>query len=110
MKNDGFTLIEMIVTIALIGFVGIVVSMNMMKVIENQNIKQQEDFYSMMEEAACAYTGLSTTDCSTGCTITGTKLIEEGLIEEEVRGFMPKDYVVKISYNDGEKVCEIVGG
>lgn len=87
MKKSGFTLIEMIVTIALLAFVGIVVSMNVVKVVNNQNDNKRETVVSLIEEAACAYSGLSTADCEDGCNISLEDLLNEGLIDEEINGY-----------------------
>ena len=107
MNRKGFTLMELIVTIALIGFVGIVLSINMVKVINNQDEKNKERVKLLVEETACAYAGLSTSNCDAGCEVAGTTLINEGLIEEEINGIAVKDYTVIVTYETGERICKV---
>ena len=111
MKNRGFTLIEMIVTIALLAFVGVVVSMNVVKVVNNQNDNKKETVVTLIEEAACTYSGLSTSACDNGCNISISTLLQEGLIDEKINGYtlskstcQSKSVSVTISAQ-GEKSC-----
>lgn len=103
MNRKGFTLIELIVTIALLGFVGVVLTTNIAQVINRQKINEEEQALELLEEAGCAYT-IST--CESGCTIEGITLIENGLIDEEINGISMEDYEVSVTYtSDGEKIC-----
>lgn len=107
MKNKGFTLIEMIITIALMSIIGIVLSVSLMGVLKNQDEKDYQDFIKIIEESACAYTSLSRVDCDSGCTVTGSTLVSEGMIDEEINGFMSSDYSVNVTFTDGLKECKI---
>lgn len=106
MNKNGFTLIELIITIALIGFVGVILSINVVKTINDQKEENTKNLESLIEETACGYASLSTSNCDTGCTITGETLINEGLIEEEGNGIAVIDYSVTVSYQDGERICD----
>lgn len=107
MNKKGFTLIELIVTIALIGFVGIVLSINVVKIVNDTNKDNEEQAIKLVEEAACAYAVLSTSNCEAGCTVSGQTLINEGLIDEEINGVTISTYSVGVSYIDGERVCSV---
>lgn len=107
MDKNGFTLIELIITIALLGFVGIVISTNILKVIERQKQSEEEQAIELMNEAGCTYSIISST-CEAGCSVDGEILINEGLIDEEINGINVDEYKVVIYFNNGEKICEAV--
>jgi len=105
MNKKGFTLIELIITIALIGFVGVVLSVNMVKVINNQKEEEEAKAVELIEEAGCAYASLSTSNCDSGCTISGETLVDNGLIDEKISNTIVADYSVSITYQNGERIC-----
>ena len=105
MKNRGFTLIEVIVTIALLGFVGIIISMNLMKLIDDQKKDKKEEVRMLLEEAVCTYAVLNN-DVDI---VTGETLVINGYIDEVISGYKIKNYEVEISFDDGERKCELVG-
>ena len=72
--------------------------------------REFEDFKTLVEEAACTYSTLSTVDCDSGCSIEGETLVLEGLIDEDVNGFYPKNYNVNVTITDGLKECKIEEG
>lgn len=108
MKKNGFTLIELIVTIGLLGLVGVVISVNTINLINKQKVKKEEEFKEVIEEAACTYVILSDTSWS-GTVVEGIKLVERGLIDEVVNGYNVGDYTVKIEINNGERKCTLEG-
>lgn len=108
MKKNGFTLIELIVTIALLGLVGIVISFSMVNLLDNQKDERKSEFKSIMEEAACTYVLLSYASWN-GAYVEGDKLIQEGLVEEEINGYKVSNYKVNVSNIDGERKCTLEG-
>ena len=104
MKNKGFTLIEMVITIALLALVGVVVSTNVLKLINNQKEEKKEEVKLLMEEAACTYAILNN-----ATSVTGTTLIGEGLIDEVINGYNVSDYRVAIYFVNNERICELQG-
>ena len=55
MKKNGYTLIELIVTIGLLATASTVVLINMIGMKGNQDIEQEDKFKETIESAACAY-------------------------------------------------------
>ena len=108
MKKNGFTLAELIVTIALLGLVGIVLSMNMIKIINNQKEEKKEEFVELMEEAACAYVILSDANWN-GTYVQGNILVSEGIIDEEVNGYKSANYDIEVNIVDGKRSCKLIG-
>ena len=92
MKNrkNGFTLIEMLVCIGIIGALGIVIGLSANTVIKNAKVSDYEEIMSEVFDAAMIYVELSeykTNTCnidsgSSGCTITIGNLISKGLLDE----------------------------
>ena len=108
MNKKGFTLIELLVTIALIGLVGIVVSVNMVKIVNNQKDKDIEQAKALVEEAACAYAGLSTSNVTPGTSVSANTLIEAGLLDEVINGHDVSNYQIEVSESNGERFCNII--
>ena len=107
MKDKGFTLIEMIITIALLALVGVVVSTNVLKIINNQKEEKKEEVKLLMEEAACTYAILN--NVNENKIIRGKILIEAGLIDEVINGYSVQDYDININYSSGERICKLSG-
>ena len=92
MKNrkSGFTLIEMLVCIGIIGALGIVIGLSANTVIKNAKVSDYEEIMSEVFDAAMIYVELNeykTSACnidsgSSGCTITIGNLISKGLLDE----------------------------
>jgi len=119
MKNKGFTLIELIITIALMALVGIVISTNMVGLFSNEEDTEYENFIKEIEDAACVYietTGTKTT-CrqNNGCKVTTNELISKGYIDEDLKDPTTNElvkgndnYSVNITWVNNEKTCTIV--
>lgn len=59
MKNNGFTLIELIATMALIAVLATVILVNMTGIKSNEETRQSDRFKKDIEEAACTYIDMS---------------------------------------------------
>lgn len=118
MKKNGFTLIELIITIGLMVLIGVLVANNLTSLFSRQEDISINDFKTEIEEAACVYIDLSDptikskkAECkSRGCTITIGSLIQNGLLDENRINPMTKEKIsgsdtVRISYPNGEKTC-----
>ena len=77
-KNKGFTLVELIVTIALLGILGTVIAINMVGLNKNQEEKENTRMSSIVQAAAEAYIEKKNVNCVSVAT-----LIEEGYLKAD---------------------------
>ncbi len=121
MKKNGFTLVEIIVTIGLIALVGTIIVTNMSGILTDRQDKQYEEFKKTLENAACVYVDINTSkknECCPGgvcnnktCTVKLEALLDSGLIKESDL-YNPKTKItvslssfVQISFPSGTKTC-----
>lgn len=118
MKNKGFTLIELLIVVAILSIIGVLVTVNLSSTMEDTNQKQCDEFVNEIENAACAYVGMS--DKKIICTRTICNpikiqvLVEEGFIKSEVDACtgdsINLNETVSVSWNsNGEKKCKYNG-
>ena len=118
MKNRGFTLIELILVVAVLGIVGVIVTISLTGTLQNTRQKECDDFVMEVEEAACVYVNLSNKDVM--CTrshcspIPLSILVSEGLITSEIdactNSEIDLDETVSITWSgEGEKTCTYNG-
>jgi len=118
MKNRGFTSIELLIVVALMGVLGVIVTVSLTGTLKDTNQKRCDEFVREIEDAACVYAGLI--DKSTICTkgecepIELNILVNEGLIESETDACTGNginlNETVTISWDEyGEKKCEYNG-
>ncbi len=113
MKNKGFTLIELIITIALMAMIGVVIASNMSGMFSKEEDKSIDNFKKQLQDAACVLSESNSfkSRCQSGCTITMNDLITNGLIDENLKD--PRNnkrvkettYTVKVQYNNKVKTC-----
>ena len=117
MKNKGFTLIEILVVIAILGVAGTVITISLNTTLHNANQKRCDEFVRKIEDAACAYTSMSkkTVVCNrNNCApIKLSTLISEGFIEEETDvctgNAIDANQTVTITWPNNEKICTYNG-
>lgn len=123
MKKEGFTLIELIVTIAIMGLIGVVISTNMLGLFSNEEDKEYEAFVQKIEDSACMYVETVFNDtqrsnCRTNtCTITIDQLINKGYVADDlidpttgnVITSNKSKYKVKVSWVNNVKTCVMNG-
>lgn len=110
-KNNGFTLVELLLTIAIIGVLSVVTGLSITGMLKRQEEGKYEDYIEDLENAACVY-AQKNDSCDGGCEITVPDLIAAGLMKNNVQN--PKLQVnitedpgkLVISYVDGERICE----
>ncbi len=124
--NRGFTLIEILVVIALLAVVTLVIANNMVGMQGRERENEYENYKMRLESAACSYIEKmdysdKKSECkrnasSESCKITIKNLIESGLIADDM--YNPKegkvvgdrelldDYVL-VQYVRGEKTCTL---
>jgi len=85
-RKNGFTLVEMIVCIAIIAFLGIAIGLNSDKLFKGANVSSYEDQFRELMEAASIYAELSDTglNCSTSCNISLAALVNKGLVDKNI--------------------------
>ena len=118
-NNKGFTLVELLATIALIGALGIVVGFSVTNLLNSQKEKRYAEYQKTLEDAACVF---AQNDNRTEgicdafeplCKIYFENLIEKGLIKKTLTNPMTDQTVaedtksyVQVSYTNGERKCE----
>jgi len=116
MKNrrNGFTLIEILMVVAIMGVIGIIITVSLTDTLKDVNQKKCDDFVTEIEEAACVYTSLSNNvvNCTrSNCApIPLSILVSEGQIKSETDactgGDIDLNKTVTVSWdNNGEKTC-----
>lgn len=119
--KNGFTLVELLVTIALIGTISIVVGVSINSLNKNQSHKSYDDFVKTMEDAGCVFAqhdNRTKEICYTYpnlCNIKNAELISSGLIRKTLENPLSKKTVeqdttsyVKITYQNGERICKFI--
>lgn len=94
MKKNGYTLVELIITMALLALASTVIIVNMQGVESKQNKSLKERRIAEIEKAACTaidslqaeiITGQNRDNClANGCKIKLSKLVSEGVIDEDL--------------------------
>jgi len=88
MKNrkNGFTLIEMLVCIAIIAALGVIVGLSANTILSNARKSDYQEIMTNVFDAAKIYVELSTTTCNldsgTECNVTIADLINKGLLDK----------------------------
>lgn len=110
MKNKGFTLVELIVTIAILATISVVVGVSLSGMLSRQDDKDLRNYYRTIEKAACAYIEVTG---KTNSTITISEIISEGYLrndlvnpETEKSILEEKDELVAIIWDNNERTCK----
>lgn len=122
--KKGFTLIEIILVIAIIGAASVLIGSNFFGLIGSADEYEKENLYKYLNEAACVYvdskdSGLKDNSCygsDYGCDISSEDLYGAGYIDENA-GLLKnysqdeiKSYTIKVTWDDSEKNCCVVEG
>lgn len=130
MNKKGYTLVELIITIALLSLAATVIVINIQREESRQNNSINAQAIKEIENAACAaidslnafeLTGYSRDYCKTnGCTVPLKKIISEGLIDEDKKFDdegtkiidIKENYAINIKWTKNgiyyEKTCKII--
>ena len=96
MKNKGFTLIELIITITLVAVISLSIGVSVSGMLSRQKEKQAEELKKTIEEAACVYSEVEDTSATS---VTLKTLIEAGLLDKDLT-----NPITKISLEENDKV------
>ncbi len=120
-KNNGFTLVELLVTIALIATLSVVVGLSVNNLLASQDHKDYDAFKKDVEDAACVFVqsdSRTSETCPAGgssCHIMFSDLIKYGLIRKTMQNPMTDEAVIDdtesyidVTYVNGEKFCKLV--
>lgn len=114
MNNRGFTLIEILVVVAILGMLGTVVTISLSNTLKNTKQNECNAFMEEVEDAACVYSGLSEkliicnrNNCPP---ISLDVLVSEGMIKSEKDACTGENINLKktviVSWDEfGEKHC-----
>lgn len=121
MKKNGFTLIELIVTIGLLCLLGTVIVTNLSSNLSNQQDSTYREFKRTLEDAACVFidmnvgSAIRNTCKTTGtCKVSMKNLLENGYIEENNlinprnEQMISLDFSITITYPGGIKTCTYI--
>lgn len=120
MNKKGFTLVELVITIALLGVLGMVIVSNMSGILNKEQDKQYDLFKSTLTKAACSYIHLnagktvrSTCVAKGKCSVAVTVLLEQGLISDDdlidprKQDKISSKTYVEITYQNNEFTCSV---
>ena len=127
MNKKGFTLVELVITIGLLGLLGMVIVSNMSGLLNKQQDKQYASFKESLTKAACSYIHLnaakdeenpnkslkSTCIIKKTCSVTVGRLVEQGLISDEDlidprnKERLSNSTPILITYQNNEFTCSI---
>ena len=110
MKDKGFTLIELIVTITLIVIISVTVGVSITGMLDRQEEKDTEDYVNQIQDAACVYAEIN--DISSNDTVSIGELIAAGLLDSSLKNPSNDNPItsynndrVSITWDNGEKTC-----
>ena len=112
MKNKGFTLVELIITITLIAIISVSIGVSVAGMLSRQEENQAEEFKKTISDAACVYAELN--NITTTQTVNVQALIDAGLLSHELTNPLNDESItlskyttstVSINWENGLKTC-----
>ena len=120
MNKKGFTLVELVVTIALLGILGTVIVSNMSGILNKEQDKQYDLFKNTLTKAGCSYIHLNAgktvrSTCVTKgkCSVAVKVLLEQGLISDDDlidprnQEQISLNTNIEITYQNNEFTCSV---
>lgn len=109
-NNKGFTLVELLATIAIMGLIATMTTVNIAKIFKDKNRIAQDTKNSIIESTACVFIELKENEnlkkeCKEkGCLISTDTLIKKGLLQESDVDNLK---FINIYYENNEKKCTL---
>ena len=128
MNNKGFTLVELLFTILIIGIVSGTITVGVVMLNSTRKEKEYQEFKNTVEKSACTLVELSKYEnevissnktlfeCrkDAECVINTSFLVKEGLLSEDLKNpksnktVLEESIAINITWSDGQKNCKIV--
>ena len=116
-KKNGYTLIELLIVVAVIGSLTVIIGINSNNLTNNANKNKYRQTYRDLFKAAAVYSELTSsyTICKNGCDVTINNLIEKGLVDENILSennplfkntIFKEGDIITVSFKDGKKQLE----
>ena len=110
MKNKGFTIIELLVTISLIAVISVAAGVGINEMFVRQRERNYLEFIYTIEKAACAFAEVN--GYEENRTVTIGELINDGYLNKNIKNPNEKIYIteyssksVSIIFQDNERKC-----
>ena len=111
MKNNGFTLVELIITITLIAIISVSIGVSISGMLSREKESQAEEYDKTIADAACVYAELNDITYTTD-EVTIQDLLDAGLITKDLTNPLSDKEIteyasdkVLISWDNGLKTC-----
>ena len=100
--NSGFTLVELLAVIVILGSISLVTVMGITASLERRDVKECEEQVELVKNAAKIYFSLQETGPKNGDTVRVDTLVEAGYIDDIKTKRLKNDDMIKINNNEYE--------
>ena len=113
MNKKGFTLVELLATIAILVLMSLIIGVNITSILKSTEDNEKEFDKNTIEKAACVFADsevrqkVGFTGCGgSNCTVNISLLVQAGLLNSDYSDIEKyPNRNVSVIYTDGEKTC-----